>query len=180
MIMEADETASAMPFRPEGGGTACTFSTRRARLHGRRDRRSIVWSRRCVLQKCAPMMAISTSSAAGLPRQKRSGAWKRFASSTDSPVWRYPLRLRSAQYFFMRADWAFRAAADIPLRPRRGMAVAAGMVPGFLGGLPRRFRGPWRASRARLSRSRSATSTPRMSLLTVFDGSTGLGRITGW
>src|SRR6266849_1505610 len=86
----------------------------------------------------------------------------------------------------MRSEWALRSVADMRLRPwrglisgmgfgatdfggrpRRGVPVAVAITPGFLGGLPRRFRGPWRASMARFSRSRSAVSNARMSLVTV-------------
>jgi hypothetical protein len=62
----------------------------------------------------------------------------------------------------MRADWAFRAAVDMPLRPGLGLelgtAVAVAITLGFFGGRPRRLIGPWRTSIARLSRSRSAMS----------------------
>jgi hypothetical protein len=68
----------------------------------------------------------------------------------------------AAQYFFMRADCALRAALDIPLRARRGITVVLPITPGFLGGLPRRFTGPWRASIALLSLSRSAISNATM------------------
>ena len=78
----------------------------------------------------------------------------------------------------MRADWALRAAVDMPLRPRRGLEsarAAAGVIaPGFFGGRPRRFVGPCKISIARLSRARSAMSKTRIwSVVAVFDESTG-------
>ncbi len=75
----------------------------------------------------------------------------------------------AAQYAFMRWDCSLRAAADIP--PFRflggadgGATVAAGPAPAeeFFGERPRLLMGPWRASIARLSLSRSATSSARM------------------
>jgi hypothetical protein len=64
----------------------------------------------------------------------------------------------------MRSACAFRCAA---LRRRRffagvGATAGAATISGFFGGLPRRFAGPWRASMARFSLSRSAISKERI------------------
>jgi hypothetical protein len=48
------------------------------------------------------------------------------------------LRL-AAQYFFMRSEWAFLAAADMPLRCRRGLISGMGFAASDFGGRPRRF-----------------------------------------
>ena len=74
----------------------------------------------------------------------------------------------AAQYTFMRWDCFLRAAADIPsLRFLAGAdmeatGATAAAAKEFFGGRPRLLMGPWRASIARLSLSRSATSSARM------------------
>ena len=67
--------------------------------------------------------------------------------------------LRAAQYFFIRPDRALRAAADIPLRCRRGLVSGTADAAADFGGRPRRLVGPCRASIALFSLSRSATSS---------------------
>ena len=79
----------------------------------------------------------------------------------------------AAQYFFILSPNAFRWAA-VNLRPflfagagpalfGSGAAVGAvAMSSGFLGGRPRRFVGPWRASMARLNLSLSAINRAMM------------------
>src|SRR5579871_4358312 len=91
----------------------------------------------------------------------------------------FPCFLRfAAQYAFMRSDCSLRAAADIP--PLRflagadwGATAAADKV---LRGPPRLLIGPWRASIARLSLSRSATSSARMFSVIRGDRSTNFSQ----
>src|SRR5258708_2579387 len=61
----------------------------------------------------------------------------------------------------IRSEAAFRWAA-VNLRPCFLGAGAAAAARGFFGGRPRRFVGPWRASIARLSLSRSWTRRARI------------------
>jgi hypothetical protein len=65
----------------------------------------------------------------------------------------------AAQYAFIRADCAFLAATDMPVRCLpSGAGVGTTRDNGFFGGRPRRLVGPCKASIALLSRLRSSIS----------------------